>query len=39
MRPGFAGIENDLLHGPRTSLLFGDSKQSLTKVLAAVKNL
>ena len=39
MRPGFAGIENELLYDPRTSLLFGDAKDSLTKVLAAVKSL
>ncbi|GAB2689437.1 NAD(P)(+) transhydrogenase (Re/Si-specific) subunit beta [Thalassiella azotivora] len=39
MRPGFAGIENELLYDPRTTLLFGDAKESLTKVLAAVKGL
>jgi H+-translocating NAD(P) transhydrogenase subunit beta len=39
MRPGFAGIENELLYEPKTSLLFGDAKDSLTKVLAAVKAL
>jgi NAD(P) transhydrogenase subunit beta len=39
MRPGFAGIENELLYDPKTSLLFGDAKQTLTKVLSAVKNL
>jgi NAD(P) transhydrogenase subunit beta len=39
MRPGFAGIENELLYDPKTSLLFGDAKESLTKVLSAVKNL
>ncbi len=39
MRPGFAGIENELLYDPKTSLLFGDAKDSLTKVLAAVKAL
>lgn len=39
MRPGFAGIENELLYEPQTTLLFGDAKDSLTKVLAAVKNL
>ena len=39
MRPGFAGIENELLYDPRTSLLFGDAKDSLTKVLGAVKAL
>ena len=39
MRPGFAGIENELLYEPQTTLLFGDAKESLTKVLAAVKSL
>ena len=39
MRPGFAGIENDLLFDPKTTLLFGDAKDSLTKVAAALKNL
>ena len=39
MRPGFAGIENELLSEPQTTLLFGDAKDSLTKVLAAVKGL
>ncbi len=39
MRPGFAGIENELLYEPQTTLLFGDAKDSLTKVLSAVKNL
>ncbi|MEO8095430.1 MAG: NAD(P)(+) transhydrogenase (Re/Si-specific) subunit beta, partial [Pseudolysinimonas sp.] len=33
MRPGFAGIENELLYEPQTTLLFGDAKDSLTKVL------
>jgi NAD(P) transhydrogenase subunit beta len=39
MRPGFAGIENELLYDAKTSLLFGDAKDSLTKVLGAVKAL
>jgi NAD(P) transhydrogenase subunit beta len=39
MRPGFAGIENELLYEPQTTLLFGDAKESLAKVLTAVKNL
>ena len=39
MRPGFAGIENELLYEPQTSLLFGDAKDSLSKVLAEVKAL
>lgn len=39
MRPGFAGIENELLYEPKTTLLFGDAKDSLGKVLTAVKAL
>ncbi|KRE77586.1 NAD(P)(+) transhydrogenase (Re/Si-specific) subunit beta [Arthrobacter sp. Soil763] len=39
MRPGFAGIENELLHDPKTTLLFGDAKDSLSRVLGAVKTL
>ena len=39
MRPGFAGIENELLYDPKTTLLFGDAKDSLTKVVSAVKGL
>ena len=39
MRPGFAGIENELLFDPRTTLLFGDAKDSLGKLLSAVKAL
>jgi NAD(P) transhydrogenase subunit beta len=39
MRPGFAGIENELMFDPKTMLLFGDAKESLAKVVAAVKAL
>ncbi len=39
MRPGFAGIENELLFDPKTELLFGDAKESLSQVLAGVKAL
>jgi len=39
MRPGFAGIENELLYEPQTTLLFGDAKDSLTKVLGSLKSL
>jgi H+-translocating NAD(P) transhydrogenase subunit beta len=38
MRPGFAGIENELLFDPKTILLFGDAKDTLTKLVAAVTN-
>jgi proton-translocating NAD(P)+ transhydrogenase subunit beta len=37
MRPGFAGIENELLYNPKTVLVFGDAKDTLTKLLATVK--
>jgi H+-translocating NAD(P) transhydrogenase subunit beta len=37
MRPGFAGIENELLYDPKTQLLFGDAKDSLGKVVTALK--
>jgi H+-translocating NAD(P) transhydrogenase subunit beta len=39
MRPGFAGIENELLFDEKTSLLFGDAKDSMSKLLNAVKAL
>ena len=39
MRPGVAGIENELLYEPKTTLLFGDAKDSLTKVVSALKAL
>ena len=37
MNPGFAGIENQLFYGNATSMLFGDAKASLTKLIAEVK--
>jgi NAD(P) transhydrogenase subunit beta len=39
MRPGFAGIDNELLFDPKTTLLFGDAKDSMSKLLSAVKAL
>ena len=39
MRPGFAGIENELLFDPKTTLLFGDAKDTLGKLLSSVKSL
>jgi NAD(P) transhydrogenase subunit beta len=38
MRPGFAGIENELLYNPKTTLVFGDAKDTLTKMVASVKS-
>jgi NAD(P) transhydrogenase subunit beta len=37
MRPGFAGIDNELLYDPKTIMFFGDAKDSLTKLVSAVK--
>jgi H+-translocating NAD(P) transhydrogenase subunit beta len=39
LAPGFAGIDNPLFYDARTSMLFGDAKQSLEHLLTAVKNL
>ena len=37
MRPGFSGVDNLLLYDAKTVLLFGDAKDSLTKLAVAVK--
>jgi len=37
MRPGFAGIENELFYRDNTMMLFGDAKDSLAKLTAEVK--
>jgi NAD(P) transhydrogenase subunit beta len=37
MAAGFAGIENMLFHAPATSMLFGDAKASLSKLVSEVK--
>ena len=39
MNPGFAGIENHLFYSPNTSMLFGDAKSSLTRLVSEVKAL
>jgi NAD(P) transhydrogenase subunit beta len=39
MNPGFAGIENPLFLNPKTVMLFGDAKDSVDKLTAAVKQL
>ena len=39
MSAGFAGIENELFHDAKTSMLFGDAKASLTKLVSEVKAL
>jgi NAD(P) transhydrogenase subunit beta len=39
MNPGFAGIENPLFYNPKTVMLFGDAKDSITKLIEDVKGL
>ena len=39
MNPGFAGIENELYYDPKTSMLFGDAKASVTEVTEELKAL
>ena len=39
MNAGFAGIENALFYQPRTAMLFGDAKASLTKLVAEMKTV
>jgi NAD(P) transhydrogenase subunit beta len=38
MRPGFAGVDNELYYDPKCMMLFGDAKDSLTKVLTSLKS-
>ncbi|MBA2452403.1 MAG: NAD(P)(+) transhydrogenase (Re/Si-specific) subunit beta [Chloroflexia bacterium] len=38
MAAGFAGIENELFHDPKTSMLFGDAKESITRLITSVKD-
>jgi NAD(P) transhydrogenase subunit beta len=39
MRPGYAGIQNELFFNENTRMLFGDAKDSLTKLISEVKAL
>lgn len=39
MKPGYAGIENDLFFQPKTSMLFGDAKKVLQELLTAIKEV
>jgi len=39
MKPGYAGIENDLFFQPKTSMLFGDAKKVLQDLLGEIKNV
>ena len=37
MKPGFAGIDNDLYLDPKTGMLFGDAKEAVGRVVAELK--
>ncbi|MEI8006352.1 MAG: NAD(P)(+) transhydrogenase (Re/Si-specific) subunit beta [Bacteroidota bacterium] len=39
MAKGYAAIENNLFFLPKTSMLFGDAKSTLQKLIAEIKNL
>jgi NAD(P) transhydrogenase subunit beta len=39
LSPGFAGIDNDLFYKGNTSMLFGDARESLVRVIAAIEDL
>ena len=39
MNPGYAGIENELFFNQKTSMLFGDAKDVLTKLVHELKNM
>lgn len=39
MKPGYAGIENQLFFQPKSSMLFGDAKVVLQNLVSEVKNL
>jgi len=39
MKPGYAGIENELFFRPRTSMLFGDAKKVLQDLISEIKSI
>ena len=39
MKPGYAGIDNDLFFQPKTSMLFGDAKSVLQQLVTEIKSL
>ncbi len=39
MKPGYAGIENDLFFRPKTSMLFGDAKKVLQDLVSEIKSV
>ena len=39
MKPGYAGIENELFYQPKTSMLFGDAKKTLIELVSEIKRV
>ncbi len=39
MKPGYAGIENELFFRPKTSMLFGDAKKALQSLVSELKQM
>ncbi|HEY5969799.1 MAG TPA: NAD(P)(+) transhydrogenase (Re/Si-specific) subunit beta [Chitinophagaceae bacterium] len=39
MKPGYAGIENELFYQPKTSMLFGDAKKALNELVSEIKSV
>lgn len=39
MKPGYAGIENELFYNQKTSMLFGDAKKVIQELIAEIKGM
>ena len=39
LRPGFAGVDNDLYYDPKCMMLFGDAKESLNQLFGALRGM
>lgn len=39
MKPGYAGIENELFYNPKTSMLFGDAKKVIQELISEIKGM
>lgn len=37
LKPGYSGIENDMFRSPHTSIIFGDARESLTRLMSAMQ--
>jgi len=37
LKPGFAGIDNEIYYNPKSYMFFGDAKGAISKLVEAVK--